>query len=346
MMDLKGLRVVVAGAGAIGSATALVLARRGAVVSLADPAATGDNASGVAAGLLAPASEVLLDSLSDSYFPLLLRARDAWEGFLDTSPGAPLLDRSGAILKVDDPDGLQRRARAAGIVLEAIDDREAWRRAPGLGISGPFLFTQDDWRLEPLAMLEGLHRELERLGGRLVRSRVLDLEQGRVRLGDGGGIPADALVRTTGPDGSGLSPIKGQILRFSGADFAPGAVVRGDDIYVAAVSGGMIAGATMEPGLADRTITPDAVSRLRASAAALFPALANLPPRAFAGVRAATADGLPLVGSSGEDAVLIARGARRNGWLFAPMIAQVIADQLAGRPAAAEAAAFDPGRFR
>ena len=83
-----------------------------------------------------------------------------------------------------------------------------------------------------------------------------------------------------------------------------------------------------------------------AAAAALFPGLADLEPQAFAGVRAATPDGLPLVGSYGAEGVMVARGARRNGWLFAPLIAETIADQLAGRPPSGAAAAFDPGRFR
>ena len=57
----RGLRVLVAGAGAFGTAIALELARGGAEVVLADPAGVGDNASGAAAGMLAPAFEALLD---------------------------------------------------------------------------------------------------------------------------------------------------------------------------------------------------------------------------------------------------------------------------------------------
>ena len=94
MSDLKGLRVVVAGAGAIGSVLALQLVRRGAQVVLADPARPGGNASGVAAGMLAPLMEALLDSASAGHYPLLLEARDAWPAVLEGAPVA--LDRSGA----------------------------------------------------------------------------------------------------------------------------------------------------------------------------------------------------------------------------------------------------------
>jgi glycine oxidase len=346
MTDLKGLRVVVAGAGAIGSAIAIVLARRGARVTLTDPARVGDNASGVAAGMLAPASEALLDAACEGHFPLMLRARDAWEGLVQDLAGAPALDRSGAILQVDDPADYLAKAKAAGLSLAVIDETEARRRAPGLGARGPFLYTPDDWRLEPLAMLDSLHQGLERLGGQRMQGRALDLEQGGVRLADGGGVGADALIWANGVDGPGLTPIKGQILRFALAAPAAGAVVRGGGLYVAPALGGMIAGATMEAGLSDRSIAPEAVARMHAGAAALFPALADLKPQAFAGVRAATADGLPVVGSYGMEGVMLARGARRNGWLFAPLIAETIADQLAGLAPSAAAAAFDPGRFR
>ncbi|MEI9890902.1 MAG: FAD-dependent oxidoreductase [Caulobacteraceae bacterium] len=86
MSEVKGLRVVVAGAGAIGSVCALILARRGAKVVLADPAAVGDNASGVAAGMLAPVSEVLFDATSQGHLPLLRAALDSWDRLLPDWP--------------------------------------------------------------------------------------------------------------------------------------------------------------------------------------------------------------------------------------------------------------------
>ena len=51
----KGPKITVAGAGALGLTTALALADAGAQVTVFDPAGLGDNASGVAAGMLARA---------------------------------------------------------------------------------------------------------------------------------------------------------------------------------------------------------------------------------------------------------------------------------------------------
>jgi len=333
MNELKGLRVVVAGAGAIGSVTALVLARRGAQVLLADPAAPGDNASGVAAGMLAPACEALLDPKSAGHFPLLKDARDAWDRVLPDL--AKAVDRSGAILQAPDARAVLARAEAAGMAVEPIGEAEARRRAPGLAAAGPFLFTPEDWRLEPQAMLDTLHAQLIKAGGEMTRADI----RGR---GEG----ADVVIEATGAGGGDLKPIKGQILRFPGAGPERGPVVRGEGVYVAPSVFGAVAGATMEEGRADRDIDPQAVARLAAGARRLFPALEAAEVEARAGVRAATPDGLPVVGPSEADGVLVARGARRNGWLLAPLVAEVLLDHLNGRPASAAAAAFDPGRFR
>jgi glycine oxidase len=40
---------------------------------------------------------------------------------------------------------------------------------------------------------------------------------------------------------------------------------------------------------------------------------------------------LPLAGESAEPGVLIAAGARRNGWLLAPMVAKAAAARILGR---------------
>lgn len=330
MSEVKGLRVVVAGAGAIGSVCAVILARRGARVTLADPAAAGDNASGVAAGMLAPVCEALLDPKAEGHLPLLMDARRAWDRLLPDL--AASIDRSGAVIETAEPKALMARARAAGTELEPIDADEARRLCPGLAPSGPFLFTPEDWRLEPQAMLAVLHDALRAAGGEVVRAAAGDLQD------------AHLLIRATGP-GPGFTPIKGQILRFPGQGAASGPVARGEGIYVVPAAGGAIAGATMEEGRADRAIEAEAVARLRERAARLFPALASAPVVALAGVRAATPDGLPLVGPTDQPGVMAARGARRNGWLLAPLIAEVVLERLDGSASSAAARAFDPARL-
>lgn len=346
------MRVVVAGAGVFGSAIAMRLTAEGAAVTLADPAAAGDNASGAAAGMLAPAFEAVLDAETAGLYPLLLQARDLWPGFAAGAGEAAFgLHRSGAawIALADDPPDLFDRRRAG---LEALGCAvEAWPAArlavTGEGL-GPALYTSEDWALDPTRALTAMQAAVPR-----VRAAVAGFEPGRARLSTGETIAADALIVATGADPSGLapelaalSPIKGHILRYPArAALAVAPTLRCRLGYAAGGLGALCVGATMEPGRADRTIDPDAVRRLGALAARLFPDLAQVAPQVQAAVRAASPDSLPLVGPSSHEGVFVAAGARRNGWLLAPLVAKMTAAYLAGRDPGPDAARLDARRF-
>ena len=348
MNDLQGLHVLVAGSGAIGSVTALVLLRCGAKVRLADSAPLGDNASGVAAGMLAPAFECLLDPAAEDHFPLLAVARDFWPAFAETLPGgADLLDRSGALYIPEDDEELAWRAARLKVfdsASQTLAPAQAKALSPGLEPWGPGLFSALDWRLDPQTVLQAVRQAFLQEGG-VVEQAAVDLAVSPA---------ADALVVATGagalpgrlPELALLTPIKGQILRLDGSGPRRGAVVRAPGVYVAPSPAGAVVGATMQEGLSDRRIEPDAVARLKRAAAGLYPALEGAQVSAQAGVRASTPDGLPLAGPSAADPkTLLAVGARRNGWLLAPVVADVIAARLRGAQAGVFGAAFDPARF-
>jgi glycine oxidase len=69
--------------------------------------------------------------------------------------------------------------------------------------------------------------------------------------------------------------------------------------------------------------------------------LAGAEFTAAAGVRYGLPDALPLVGASSTPGVFLALGARRNGWLLAPLIAEALLEAISGD----EAGAFAPRRF-
>jgi glycine oxidase len=352
--------VVVAGAGVFGAAVALQLARDGARVVLADPAERGDNASGAAGGMIAPAFEALLDPVAEGHFAVLRGARDLWPSFAGPLSDAMDLRCCGAIwltLPGDPPDLAEARATglaAMGAQVEAWSASRVAERvkhlAPGLG---PGVFTPEDWRLAPMPALAALLEAGEAAGVRRVRAAVDGFARGRAALSGGERIAADILVVATGAEPAGLapelallSPIKGQILRFAQAAFAATApTLRCALGYAAGGVDGLCVGATMEPGLSDRTVDPQAAGRLAGLARRLSPDLADAPRTPLAAVRAASADGFPLVGLSAQPGVLLAVGARRNGWLLAPLVARAIADHIAGRDPSPEAARMDPGRF-
>ncbi len=347
---LSGLCVAVAGAGALGSAIALALARAGARVILIDSAPPADNASGVAAGMLAPAFETLLDPPMAGRFGLLKAARNLWPDFLGgEAVGPPLLRRAGAAW-VDRPGAAPMRG-AYTAALSAMGARIEPYDGP-LG-TGNGVSTPDDWLIDPGAALSDMSVELAELGGLRLTARVASFDAGLLRLTNGDSLRADRLVIATGaepsrlaPELAALAPIKGQLLHFPGVVAGrDGPVIRCAGGYAAPGADGLKVGATMEPGLTDRRPTAAAVDELRSLAVALFPDLAGAPFQALAGIRAASPDGLPLVGASAAPGVMLAVGARRNGWLLAPLVAAITAAYLAGDDPGPYARAFDPSRF-
>jgi glycine oxidase len=319
-------RVAVAGAGAIGSAAALTLARAGFAVTLFDPNPPGDNASGVAAGMLAPVAEAVFDPVSAPHLALLRRARDLWPTFAK-GLDLPIL-RDG--LRVEGDDGwlanIAARFEALGVPFERQDGA---------------LIDAEDWRIEARPALAVLRTAFKALGGRF-ESRAFTADDltdfTTVVLATGAGDAAGLA-----PERAAISPIKGQILR---ADRGPagGPVIRGEGVYVAPGESPAI-GATMEAGRDDLTVDPSATDALRAAAIRLRPELAQAVLTTEVGVRASTPDGLPLVGWSITPGVLLAVGARRNGWLLAPLVADLVAAYLKGDNPGPDAASFDARRF-
>jgi len=315
----------------LGSAAALVLARAGFKVTVFDPAALGGNASGVAAGMLAPVSEALFDPASRDHLALMRRARDLWPAFA--------AELGIAISRV-------------GVRLEGSD---TWReqvsqRLRDLGLPASESIAED-WRIEARQALTALYAAARVAGAQFEAVAVEGFAPGALLLADGRVETFDALVVATGPGARDghlapetvvLAPIKGQILRITrGEDEA---VVRGEGVYLA--PGETLAiGATMEAGRDDLEPDASATQSLRAAAWALRPELDLDKAKVEVGVRVTTPDGLPLVGWSRAPGVLLAVGARRNGWLFAPLVARMVAAYLNGDNPGPDAAAMDARRF-
>jgi glycine oxidase len=336
-----GAKVTVAGAGALGLCTALALADAGCVVTVCDPEPVG-LASAVAAGMLAPVFEAALDPEAASAFDILIAARDLWPG-LEARAGV-VLDRSGAMAVGETAWLAGIRAALIRLGVHGIDlpRRTAEQLAPGLSEAfGQAVLVREDWRLEPRAALAAL-RSAAMAAGVQVRREAVQAP------GD-----ADWLVIATGPaqgladvapELTRLTPIKGQIARY--ADLRRGGVsVRGEGVYAVPGADGLAVGATMEPGASDAQPDRKALAPMLLAGARLFPALEHAAFELAAGVRAATPDGLPMAGFSQAPKVILATGARRNGWLLAPLIAQVVAACVTGGEAGPYAARFDPARF-
>ena len=319
-----------------GLTSALALADAGCAVTVWD---RGDgNASGVAAGMIGPVFEAVLDPVSRPHLDLMMAARNLWPELAHRA--GIVLDRSGAMAVGGEGwlDQVEAGFGDLGLTPMALSSETAGALAPGLAVTGRrALLTREDWRVDARAALD-------RLAAAAAEAGVV-FRQGAV-LEQGG---AEVLVVATGwapshlaPELDWLAPIKGQLVRVNG--LAEGAVVRGEGVY-AAPGLDMVFGATMEAGLADIDIDQSVVDPVLAAGLRLFPGLRDRSFKVHAGVRAATPDGLPMVGPAAAPGVVLAAGARRNGWLLAPLVARMVAACVTGRESGPYAAAFDPGRF-
>lgn len=337
----RGARVTVAGAGALGLSSALALADAGCDVTVWDPAPE-TNASAVAGGMIAPAFEAALDAQAAPAFDLLMAARNLWPALEARSD--VILDRSGAV-GVGPPAWLG--ALQAGFVRLGLRMTELPRPtledlAPGLSPAfADGLMTREDWRLEPGQAMAALRAAATAAGVAFRTRRAADAGEGDWLVVATGADPGLANVA---PELARLTPIKGHILRLAGAAHGR-CTVRAPDIYAVPGDGGLALGATMEVGVSDPNPDPAQAERLLSAGVGLFPALGGARPQVFAGVRAATPDGLPMVGPSEAERVILAVGARRNGWLLAPLVAQVVAACVTERDPGPYAARLHPARF-
>ncbi|NBB63699.1 FAD-dependent oxidoreductase [Pseudomonas sp. ODNR1LW] len=331
--------IVIVGAGVLGLSTAFQLKRRGHSVRLIDPG--GPNASRVAAGMVAPAMEAAIDDVSPERAALFRAGRDLWPDFAAAS--GVVLTQGPAEWRGGDVEAVEARLQALGFAARRDGDR---------------VITDEDLQIEPGQAMAALGAALD---GALVRGRVTGLsrEAGVWRIEtDGADLTASAVVLATGAEAGlpgtpeaaralvdGVQPIRGQI-GLTGRALTR-RVARGPGAYVAPMTSGAVIGATMEPGRRDTT--PDSAVGERLLDAAwrvLDQAPEPMEVDWRAGVRGASADGLPMAGPAPDgEGLFLALAPRRNGWLLGPMVGAVVADAIEGRAPSPEARALDPRRF-
>lgn len=329
--------VIVIGAGVLGLCVAAELAGRGHAVTVIDPG--GVNASAVAAGMIAPAMESLIESLPAETAALLTRARDQWPAFAEAH--TLNLKREGAEWRVPDAAEALARLKTLGFKAEATPNG---------------VFTPDDWRIDPTSALTALARtpgvatvrgKVARLTGEARRWRV-EAEDGRVWftptvvLATGVASAIEGLSASVAALVEAITPIKGQLTVLPGVSTPH--VVRSPAVYAAPCEGGVVVGATMQAGERDLTPDPQAAEAHLASGLALLGVTAASGATRV-GVRGTSPDGLPLAGPTGEPGLHLALAPRRNGWLLGPMVAHIVADGIEGATPLPDAAAFDPLRF-
>jgi glycine oxidase len=360
-------RIIVAGGGAVGLGVAWRAAELGCTVTLVDPA-PGSGASAVAAGMLAPVTEVhygeepllKLNLAAASFYPEWVARVEKASGMdagyrrCGTLLVARDLDDSAAL---DDYFAFQERL---GLEVSKLKAREVRKLEPSLSptIRGGIL-VEGDHQADPAALVAALAAAYSSSGVETVRKRVAGLvvHDGRatgMRMEDGETLSADTVVVAAGSwsaqiaDFLPVRPVKGQILQLRSVGPPPIAHnVRGLDVYLVPRSDGrIVVGATMEEQGWDSTVTAEAVHDLLRYAYELLPGIMEMEfLNARVGFRPGTPDNAPLLGPTGVEGVVAATGHFRNGILLAPLTSEAIAVLVAGGDLDPVIEPFSPTRF-
>lgn len=365
-------QVVVVGGGIIGLAVAYELAQRGRHVVVFEAApASADAAARVAAGMLAPVSEVDVAHPDLTRLSMESAARyEAWAAHLEAISGVEVgYEATGTLIVALHRDHLAEieHLRAfqhdRGLDAEALTRSQVRALEPSLApsvVGG--IRVPGDRQVDPRRLMAALRAALTRLGGDVREGAVVtavDAAAGgaRVRSRHLGVdvvteaaqvvVAAGAWSGTIGLAGAELPmrPVRGQVLRLRGERLL-GHVVRTPDVYLVPRSDGeLVVGATMEERGFDRQNRAGDVLDLLVEAARALPGVRELDlAECCVGFRPALRDHLPAIGE-GAPGVFVATGHFRDGVLLAPVTAQLLADVMCGAEPAPLLAPFAPSRF-
>jgi glycine/D-amino acid oxidase-like deaminating enzyme len=351
------MRVVICGGGAIGTAIAWFLSRRGAQAIVVERHEVGGAASGKSGGFLA------LDWCRGTVVDRLARRSFALHAELAEALGNPW--------------GYRQLTTWGGWAVANRRGRAANRR-PWLGeavtITGQLGTPQTTAIVEPRAFTQGLMRAAQAQGAKLRHGTVVGLvrPRGGVVLDDGEVIEGDALVIAMGPwsilasrwlplpavygfKGHSLVfetgdsvPAEALFLEYQEADgevLTPEIFARADGtVWACAISSTAALPADPSAVAGDK----GAHERLEAMCRSLSPALETAPIRARqACFRPVTEDGVPLIGQiPGIDGAYVATGHSVWGMLNSPATGEAMADLiLDGAARNVDLAPFAPDRL-
>ena len=365
--------VVIVGAGIVGAACALALARERLRVLVLDSHFAGAGSTSAAMGHI-----VVMDD-SEAQLALTARSRQLWSGMAPELPADCEDERRGTLWLATSEADMQAAATRQvsyarrGIEASVIDAGELSRLEPNLrrGLAGA-LHVPGDRVLYPPAVARRLLEHARELGATLREGCTAQEVRARtVRVQDSGGsvatIAAGAVLIASGIDAPRLIPElpviprKGHLLitdrypslchsqlvelgylrsahTMSGASVAFNVQPR--------ATGQLLIGSSRELTGRDPTINHALLGDMLRRAIEFLPALAGCAAvRAWTGFRPATPDKLPLIGKwDAMDDVWIATGHEGLGITMAPGTAEMMVSLMTGRTPPVDPLPFSPTR--
>lgn len=322
--------ITILGAGIFGLSIAWAATRRGARVTVIDPAGPGAGASGGVVGALSPHAPEQWTETKAFQLRALLMAEDWWTAVARASGRDPLHARTGRLQPIADAAALARAEARAETARTLWGGRATWdivpadRFAPWLAPTPTGMAVHDTLaaRIAPRAALAALAAAITAQGGRILADAP----------------HRGAVIHATGH--AGLAPDLGQPVKGQAALLAHDAralpQLYAEGLHIVPHGDGTTAiGSTTERDRTD-TATDHQLDAIIARARALCPALGDAPVIArWAGLRPRAASRQPLLGPHPHHAgAFIANGGFKIGFGLAPLVGEVMADlALGGTPA-------------
>jgi len=359
--------VIVIGGGAIGTSITYELVKRGVSVTLLERGRIGGGATGASAGLVMPRGGRDVPPDLTGLGQESARLLGALAGELRERTGIDIGYRHVDVLEVAFDDTEERSLRREYGRMTAnrwLDPMSALDLEPRLNpsVRGAFHVTGDHQVL-PRVLAQALVRAASDLGASVlegVSADRLELHGDRV-LGVGVGnqtIAAGEVVIANGawagawskPLGFALPvrPVRGQMVSVNTAGSGLRTVISGAGGYaVTKPDGSTLLGTTVEEAGFDPRPTVQGIASLLERAPRLAPDLAEATiVSAWAGLRPATPDGLPIIGRApGWHGLTLATGHFRNGILMAPITGELVSDLLHRDQPRLPISRFDPCRI-
>jgi glycine/D-amino acid oxidase-like deaminating enzyme len=374
-MHAMGPKVTIVGAGIVGAACARALARLGAAVTVLESRFPGGGATAAGMGHV-----VVMDD-SPAQLALTSRSRELWNELATELPADAEYRRAGTLWVAADDDEMEAARRkerllaAAGVTARTISAVEMERAEPHLrrGLAGGLLVA-DDAVLYPPPVAGWMLADAVRHGATLLREIPVasvsgpGLAAGSVRLADGRVVAADVVIVAAGAataelvPGAPIRPRKGHLVI---TDRVPGTVShqlielgyvkRAHDVGTDSVAfnvqpratGQLLVGSSRQIDVTSRDVDPAILRQMLDRCVEYMPELARVPAiRTWTGCRAATPDGLPLVGPWPDiPGVWLATGHEGLGITTSLATAEIVAAALAGGPTRLDPAPVRPARF-
>lgn len=351
-------RVVVVGGGVIGLMCAVRLRQGGAHVTLLEaerehPSVYGPIASAAAAGMLAP-----IERAPSPHEKIALESFDLWRAWQKGAEWADGVRFDGAVILsggAEDAAAFRQNAERLGRSAIALSSGQ-FRKRTGLETKiENAVFTPDEGVADPMRVLTGLAMQARALGALIeFDTDVSAIASDGVLTHEGREFEADAVIIAPGawatdkliaaaPALRHVRPAKGHLVAVElHQPLAPN--LRAEGFYIAQRREDVVLGATLEFDRYDRAVDQARVAELLTAAEALLPGELKPIDKAWAGIRPMSPDGWPLIGPSG-DGVFVAAGHSRNGWLLAPVTAEIISAYVLDGEISPEWAALSPARF-